>query len=116
MSIASFTTSRIASVRYALAIAESTAGCSPASTQPGRQPSRRAHQVGETADARERLLDALEAPDRGVELLAHHRVGADHARRELRAADGHAGSEIERPTARLSISMRQPWPAMSGPR
>ncbi len=46
----------------------------------------RCHQVRVAADARQRFLDALEAADRGVELLAHRRVRADLARGHLRRA------------------------------
>ena len=50
-----------------------------------------------------------------LELGAHARVGAGRARRELRCRRRSDGSEIERPAARHSISMRQPWPAIFGP-
>ena len=51
------------------------------------QRARRGHQIREPGDARERLLDAFEAADRRVELLAHGGVRAADARGHLRGAD-----------------------------
>jgi hypothetical protein len=45
------------------------------------------HEVGEAGDARERFLDAFEAADRRVELLAHGRVRTADPRAQLRGAD-----------------------------
>ena len=52
----------------------------------GGDAARRVHDVGETDHARDHLLDALEAPDRGVELAADARIGAGgvHGRRARR--------------------------------
>jgi len=51
-----------------------------------RQQPRRVHHVGIAADARQRLLDALEAPDGQMELVPHPGIGAGQARAELAAA------------------------------
>jgi hypothetical protein len=81
----------------------------------GGHGARGVHQVGVAAHARQRLLDALELADGGLELAAHAGIGADGAHRQLLHAGVGEGSEIERPAARHSISMRQPWPAIFGP-
>ena len=54
-----------------------------------REAPRRIHEVAAPADARERLLDALEAPDRRPELRAHARVGAGRAAAHLRRGHRH---------------------------
>ena len=49
---------------------------------------RRIHEGGVPADARQRLLDGLEAADRNLELLADARVRADKTRRVFAGGGG----------------------------
>ena len=80
------------------------------------QHARRVHQVEVAAHARERFLDAFELADRRLELAAHARVAAGRAHDESCAMPVESdGSEIERPAARHSISMRQPLPTIGLP-
>ena len=77
-----------ASVRYALQMADGTAGFSPASSAPQVSVRVARHQVGVCRAMRASgFLDAFEAADRRLELLAHARVRAADARRQLRRAD-----------------------------
>ncbi len=86
-SIASLTIERMRSVMWYLQMAEMTLGFSPDVERGHGHPAHRVHQVGRAADARERLLDPLEAADGRLELRADARVGAGGARGDL--ARGH---------------------------
>ena len=69
------------------------------------------HHVGIGADARQRLLDALELADGHLELAAHAGIAADGARRHL----GHAGvGRRQRDRAAGSQALHQHAPALAG--
>ena len=65
----------------------------------GGQGARGAHQIGQSADSRERLLDALEPANRNIELLTHCCIRANAARGELSGGEGptRAARLIDRP-------------------
>ena len=114
--MASLMIERMRSVMWYLQIAEITEGFSPRVERHHRQAARRVHDVGVAADAGERLFDAFELADRRLELRADARVGAGGTREpSLPAAIAIDGSEIERPAARHSTSIRQPLPTCFSP-
>jgi hypothetical protein len=80
-----------------------------------RHPGQRRCGIGVAGDARQRRLDAFEAADGHVELLADAGVGAGREGAHLGPAGLVEGREMARPTDRHSTSMRQPWPAISTP-
>ena len=80
------------------------------------QSARGIEHIGVGRDARQRLFDAFELADGKAELAADTGIGARVARRRTwRRPCESAGSEMARPAARQSISMRQPCPACALP-
>ena len=96
--------------------AEMTDGFSPRLNHRGRDAARRLVDVGRLDHARERLLDAFHAPTGKPNCLRMRRVGRRvRAACDLAPAVADDGSEMARPAARHSISMRQPWPTIFSP-
>ena len=104
------------SVVWYFMIAEITDGFSPRLTIDAVTPRAASIDVGVLDHAGERLLEPLHLADRQVELLADAGVGRLVLRSsDLAPAADDDGSEIDRPAARHSISMRQPWPTIFSP-
>ena len=111
-SMASLMIERMRSVMWYLQIAEMTLGFSPMSSAAMVMRRVRVHEVGVAADARERLLDALEPADGRLELRADARVGAGGARAEL--ARGHRHRR-QRDRAARGQALHQHAPAGARP-